>query len=321
MSTNAALSSNTLTERYVQEVIRRVPADQRDEIADELRTTIADTIEARAAADPLSTEREVLSEMGDPSRLAARYADRPLSLIGPALYPAYRRLMRVLLTAVLPVVVVVLVVLDIVDGKDLGAVLQTAVGMTVALGAQLVAWPTVVFALVERSRYRASVTARGDGWTPDHLPEVPQRDRKGGAGALAAVVGNALLLGLIVWQHTARPYVTDGGERMEILDPALWSGWIWPVLAGLGALVVLNLIRVAAGRWTTTTATWYAAAQAVFALPAAWILYNHMIFNQEFLTDFNKGWTTPEAFYTAMSAGVLLVAASAVVTRFRQARA
>ncbi|MGW4107442.1 hypothetical protein [Streptomyces sp. NPDC004976] len=41
------MSTGVLTERYVHEVVRRLPADQRDDMAQELRATIADTIEGR----------------------------------------------------------------------------------------------------------------------------------------------------------------------------------------------------------------------------------------------------------------------------------
>ena len=37
------MNDNTLTDRYVHEVVRRIPANQRDDVADELRATITDT--------------------------------------------------------------------------------------------------------------------------------------------------------------------------------------------------------------------------------------------------------------------------------------
>jgi len=105
------MSTNTLTERYVYAVVRRIPADQRDEVAEELRSVIADTVEARGA-----TEHEVLTEMGDPVRLAACYVDRPLALIGPDLYPAYVRTLKVLLVGVLPVLAVLATAAEVFDG-------------------------------------------------------------------------------------------------------------------------------------------------------------------------------------------------------------
>ncbi|MFJ2913965.1 hypothetical protein ACIO8F_32155 [Streptomyces sp. NPDC087228] len=316
MSKLHASGTGTLTDRYVVEVVRRIPTDQRGDVADELRATIADTVEARGPADPATAERGVLTEMGDPIRLAARYADRPLALIGPELYPTYVRLLTVLLSTVLPVVTAMSAVLDVLDGQGVGEVIGGAVGAVLTVGAQMIAWLTVVFALIERSGKRPG--AVGGAWTPDDLPDrdVP---RKRGAAAYARVVWHALLIALIVWQHTAQPYRTDGGTRLDVLDPSLWSGWIWPILAGLVGLVTLDTIR-AVRVWTHSLAAWSSGAEAAFALPLAWVLHRQELFNPAFLSDANGGWQAPQFFYTLAAMGVLAVSAGEVVKRFREAR-
>ncbi|WP_433018668.1 HAAS signaling domain-containing protein [Kribbella sp. CA-294648] len=310
------MSGNTLTDRYVHEVVRRIPADQRSDVADELRTTIADTADARDAADPAAAEREVLIEMGDPIRLAAKYADRPLALIGPDLYPAYIRLLKLLLTTVLPVVVAVLVVIEVLDTNDVGAAIGSAIGGVLTVGAQMIAWLTVVFALIDRSRHRE--LAMVDNWTPDDLPDLRQTDKRD-SGAALAVAWSALVIALIVWQHTAAPYRADN-DRIEVLDPDLWSGWIWPILAGLAANATLDVIRFATRSWTMVHAALYAVAQLVYALPLAWILWQQKFFNPAFLADFNNGWTTPDAVYTGAAVIVLFVAGSEIVSSVRTAR-
>jgi hypothetical protein len=313
------MSTNTLTERYVHEVVRRIPADQRDDVAEELRTTIADTMDAHGSDDPTVAEREVLTEMGDPIQLAARYADRPLALIGPKLYPSYIRLLKILLSAVLPVVVVAIVALDVLDNNDVGSAFGAGIGAVLTVGGQMIAWLTGVFALVERFGNQDLAAENVKAWTPDDLPEE-RRPRDGGLDCIASVVWNALLIALIVWQHAAQPWSVAGGERMEVLDPALWSGWIWPILAGLAGIVVIDLIRFATRNWTLPLLAGYTIAEAVFALPLAWILYQHITFNPEFLATFNDDWTIANEFYTAAALGVLAVSAMDVVKRFRLLR-
>lgn len=254
--------------------------------------------------------------MGDPIRLAARYADRPLALIGPGLYPTYVRLLTVLLSTVLPVVTAVSAGLDVLDGQGVGEVIGGAVGAVLSVGAQMIAWLTVVFALIERSGKRPGVG--GEAWTPDDLPDrgVP---KERGAAAHVRVAWHALLIALIVWQHTAQPYQTDGGTRLDVLDPGLWSGWIWPILAGLVGLVTLDAIR-AVRVWTRSLAVWSVGAEAAFALPLAWVLHRQELFNPAFLSDANGGWQAPQFFYTVAAVGVLAVSAGEVVKRFREAR-
>ncbi|WP_067492021.1 HAAS signaling domain-containing protein [Actinomadura hibisca] len=312
------MSTDTLTERYVHEVVRRIPAGQRDDIADELRATIADTVEGHRDADPAAAERAVLTEMGDPVRLAARYSGRPLALIGPELYPAYLRLLKLLLATVLPLVTVAASAVDLLDGKGAGDAVGAGIGAFFVVGAQLVAWPTVVFALIERTRRDGEPLPGTPTWTPDDLPEVPQQEGGRVAGMVSAV-WNALLLGLIVWQHTAEPVRTDG-KRLQVLDPALWSGWIWPVLAGLAALVAIDLVRVGTRGWTVPLAAAHAVAQAVFALPLAWILHERLFFNPEFLGTVNGGLTVRDEFYTVAALGVLVVAGHEVFKGLRAAR-
>ncbi len=317
------MSANTPTERYVHEVARRIPADQREDVADELRTTIADTVEAREAADPDSAEREVLTEMGDPIRLAARYSGRPLSLIGPDLYPTYIRLLGLLLTTVLPVVTAVLVVIDILENDDVGSAIGSAIGAVFTVGAQMIAWVTVGFALAERFRHQKGATGETDTWTPDDLPEPRQHDKHATASCTRAA-WYGLLIGLICWQHVAKPYRAGGperdGDRLQVLDASLWSGWIWPILAGLAALTALELLRFTARAWTIRLACCYAVAEAVFTLPLAWILYDRRFFDPDFLADVNGDWSTPDSLYTVAALSVLATGGSRVVKLFREAR-
>lgn len=319
-------SGDTLTERYVREVVRHLPADQREDVADELRTTIADTVEARAAVDPPTAEREVLTEMGDPLRLAARYTDRPLALIGPTLFPAYVRLLKLLLTTVLPVVTAVLVVLDVFEHNDLGSAIGAGVGAVLTVGAQMIAWVTVVFALIERAQgpnarrgVHLGVGDLGIGWTPDDLPELRDPDA-GRVGAVAAAVWNVLLALLIVWQHTAEPARPGAdAERMEVLDPVLWSGWIWPILAGLVGAAALELLRVRARRWTYPLAGAYAVTEAAVCLPLAWLLYDRRLLNPELVAELGGAERTWDAIYLVAALAVIAVGVTEVFNRFREA--
>ncbi|WP_432248442.1 HAAS signaling domain-containing protein [Streptomyces sanyensis] len=314
------MSTSTLTERYVHEVVRRLPADQRQDIAQELRATIADTVDGRAGADPRAAEREVLIELGDPVRYAARYTDRPAAFIGPDLYPSYVRLLRPLMAGLLPVVAVVLTVLDLLDGRGVGQALATGAGTLFSFGAQLFAAVTLLYAAADRMRRPRGMLASAATWSPEDLPEVRQGERTGTAAASLAAAAHVVLIALVFWQHTARPYRLGDGTPVEVLDPALWSGWIWPVLGGLAALAAVGVARVAAGGWTLRLAAWYTAAQALFSLPLAWVLHRQLLLNPEFLADATALWDSPDPVYDGMALLVLLGAAIGVFTAFRDAR-
>ena len=91
----------SLTDRYVDATVRDLDQAQRHDVERELRTTIEDMVDARVrdgAGDRAVAEREVLLELGDPMRLAADYAGRPLDLVGPRAYPQWRRVTTLLLS-------------------------------------------------------------------------------------------------------------------------------------------------------------------------------------------------------------------------------
>ncbi|BCJ36330.1 hypothetical protein Athai_38330 [Actinocatenispora thailandica] len=310
---------DTLTERYVHEVVRRIPAANRDDVGRELHATITDTLEARAEPDRDAAERAVLTEMGDPIRLAARYADRPLALIGPDLYPTYVRLLTLLLATVVPLVTVISTVADVLEHDEFGSAVGAAVGTLVTVGAQVFAWLTLGFFLLSRYPGRAA-KARAAAWTPDALPRRRAADRPT-AAPIASAAWHAALAGLLIWQQVALPYRAGGGERLPVLDPALWSGLAWPILLGLVALTGLDVVRATGRGSGVRLAAGYVLAEALCTLPLAWTVQRHAIFDPRFLADVNGGWTTPDSFYSVTALVVLGIGVIEAAKRIREARA
>ena len=97
------MSTTSLTDRYVDAAMRTVPENQRDDLAAELRASIDDQVEARVEQGDArdAAERAVLTDLGDPEKLAAQYTDRPLWLVGPRYYLTWWRLTK-LLWAIVP---------------------------------------------------------------------------------------------------------------------------------------------------------------------------------------------------------------------------
>ncbi len=92
-----------LIERYVQEVARRLPRKQRDDVARELRSSLEDSLESRAGVPLEQVEEEqaveLLLEFGTPQKVAASYRPGPDFLIGPGLYPSFVKTMKICLAA------------------------------------------------------------------------------------------------------------------------------------------------------------------------------------------------------------------------------
>ncbi|MCL4258593.1 MAG: hypothetical protein KJZ53_08710, partial [Anaerolineales bacterium] len=88
----------TLIDRYVQAVGRRLPGKTRADVQLELRTALLDAAEQRGL-DPAAKQDQagivaLLKEYGPPEKLAASYGVGH-SLIHPQVMPAYRRVLTI----------------------------------------------------------------------------------------------------------------------------------------------------------------------------------------------------------------------------------
>lgn len=145
--------TTTLTQRYIAATVKSLSPAAQVDVRAELEASIADAIEGRVEQGEKreDAERTVLTELGDPTVLAAGYADRPLHLIGPRYYVTWWRLVKLLL-----MIVPVCVVGGVALGQTLsGAPIGTIIGQSIAAGLSSIVhvcfWVTLVFAVLERT--------------------------------------------------------------------------------------------------------------------------------------------------------------------------
>ncbi|RLK22311.1 hypothetical protein DER29_0143 [Micromonospora sp. M71_S20] len=274
---------NTLTDRYLAATLRSVPVARRQEIATELRASIEDMVEGRTAGgqDAAAAEREVLTELGDPDKLAARYADRRLQLIGPAYYLAWSRLMKLLLSFIPAMAGVLVGLLKVADGGDAGEGIGAGISAAIQVAVQIAFWVTVVFAVLERTKTPLHLPE----WNVDQLPE----DTTGRQITLTDIAASVTFLALIIiylpMQHF-RSFVPTDGENLPILDPALWSFWLPFLIAVLVATIGLEIAKYRAGRWTWPLVAVNAVLDLAFAVPVVWLMSTDRLLNPEFVARF-----------------------------------
>ena len=186
-----------LIDRYIYQVVRRLPRDQRGEVSLELQELISDMMETGGSAE------EVLIKLGDPAKFAEKYQDRSHCLIGSEYYDNYVWLLRIVLTCVTATVFVVSVIQGIrdgivlADGETAGAAIMAAgtgiangfTGIFIA-GLSAFGGVTLAFAVMERRKIRFemkkeknwTVSDLGDNftgkqkvWTPGNLSPIPHK--------------------------------------------------------------------------------------------------------------------------------------------------
>ena len=282
----APSAMTTLTDRYIAAVTRTLPERQRDDVAAELRASIADQIEARvdAGEDAEGAERAELTELGDPDVLAASYADRPLYLIGPRFYLTWWRLLKLLLWVV-PVCVAFAVALgQTLSGAGLGEIIGSTWGVTLSVVAHVAFWTTLVFAILDRTTSPADAGIAE--WSLERLPDPRPRDASL-ADMLASVIMSLLLIGVVLWDVISGAAYIDGagydGVWMHVLDPGLWPWWIVALLL-LQALEMGLAITVYVRRgWSYRLAIANAVLALAYAAGTLWLIATERLINPELL--------------------------------------
>jgi hypothetical protein len=277
------MNTTTLTDRYVDAAMRTVPDKQRDDLGAELRASIDDQIEARVdGGEPHdAAERAVLTELGDPDKLAAGYTDRPLHLIGPRYYLDWWRLLKLLLLIVLPAAAFGIGLAQTLAGQPIGSIIGSLITTLLSVAVNLCFWTTLVFVIVERTGARAGSALTE--WNVDQLPEI--RPRGVGFGDMvASIVFLAVAAGAVIWDLTIGfvPDSVNAGEPLSFLNPGLWPWWIAGLFVLFALEATLAVVVYLVGRWTPALAVVNAVLALAFAIPALVLLAQGQLLNPEF---------------------------------------
>lgn len=166
---------------YLQEIERRLPMRNREDILREIRSTLMDMIEDRnpnpgQAADE-ETIKAVLSEFGSPRKVANQYSQHHY-LIGPTLFPVYLQVLKIVLIVVAGLNVLGLVI-SIVSQSGVNASMFTAIAEVIGglFSSLFTAFGivTLSFASIERTTPDSWKVKIEQDWTPDDLLKAETR--------------------------------------------------------------------------------------------------------------------------------------------------
>jgi len=316
----------SLTERYLAAALRGIPERQRSDVEGELRSSVTDAVEDRVAAgeDRVAAEKAVLEGLGNPARLAAEYAGRPLHLIGPELFLVWRYVLLRLVAVVVPTVFLVITAVELMGGAGYPGALIEGIGVALSTGVQLAFWVTLVFAFIERADAardaRKEIVGASGRWTVDMLPDptaerVSVGDMVGELFTTVLTIGGLLFLRDVSWARGAND------EVIPLFDPALTDFWFPVLIAILAALAVVQVVVYVVGRWTIPLAIGSSVLSVAFALPVIVLALNGTLINPAFAAEI--GWP-PLAeqdgiVMLAIAAGVTVVTAWEIFDAFRRA--
>jgi hypothetical protein len=238
-----------LIDRYLQAVKFWLPKPQQQDILQELSVDIQSQVEDKEAElGHKLNEVEVadlLKRRGRPLSVAGGYLPQQ-HLIGPALFPVYMLVLKIVALFYLVPWIVVWICIMIFDaayrGEHLGLKLVADWGTLWLNILFCFAVTTIVFAVIERVGARSKFQ---ENWDPRKLPPVRTQKPPSRSGVIAGGIFHVVL---IVWWLAVPHYpVLFFGPAAGFLKLApSWRIYYWPVfflaVAGL-ALHILQLIR------------------------------------------------------------------------------
>lgn len=275
-----------LLERYLQAVKFWLPSRQSNDIVAELSADIYAQVEDREAAlgRQLTTPEveALLKQRGRPFLVANRFLPQR-SLIGPALFPIYRFVMKVVFFCYL--VPWLLMSLAIAFSGSIAPAARPTPAGPVWLGAvaQLssrmiptafiaLAVVTLVFALIERLHERSNFL---DKWNPSQLPPLRNPNQIPRAASTFEMAVNWVFF--IWWATHMNATQFSIGSSIHIAVSPQWSWFYWSyfILALANAtLAAANLMRP---YWTPLRATLRLLTDATGAIIFCWLLKANLL--------------------------------------------
>jgi hypothetical protein len=221
-----------LIDRYLQSVKLALPKAQQNDVIRELTDEILSQVEERETAlgRPLTEDEQValLKQLGHPMLLAARYR-KPQYLIGPAIFPIYWMVLKLVLVIVLFSMAIAAVTVAA-TGRGLAAALGTLAQYPVG-AISVFAWVTGVFALIE---YFGAKFKFHDKWDPRTLPKLSKSAKRPSTGETIAGLVFGTIFG--VW------WLVGLKHQFWIFGPGiayLHFGPVWQTIYPLFVVAVL----------------------------------------------------------------------------------
>lgn len=242
-----------MVERYLDSLAAHLPEEIREDVRNELQSSIMEQIEDRESQLERklksSEVEDILKQLGHPMRVASAYLPDQ-HLIGPEAYPAYKRALKLTLAWVLGIRVLMSLPFFITGGGILTG-LFSITGTLFTYAVWVFAVVTAVFYLLERSPGSLEGLYK---WSPSRL-----KDKKPDLRISRLETGFEFLIevAFLTWWNGLWhiPATINSQVQMQISMSTQWSEVFWAVNILGGLSILASLYKYAKGGWNRTTLT------------------------------------------------------------------
>lgn len=320
-----------LIEIYIQEVIRRLPEKNREDIALELRSTIEDMLSDDYREEDV---KEVLEKLGSPIVLANGYQDRPMHLIGPRYFDLYVTLLKMIIP-IAAVIALISTVAQTVLGYGGEAlinviidVISFGISVLIEVAIQVFFWLTLVFAILERvdnGKDNQPLSMSLKKWTPDDLKNIayiPKKKAISKFDVFGSLLWTAIWATLYFYAHHFIGIYEGNGDRLDFVTPSFNQEVLlqyWPIVVlVIGFEIALALYKLIKGQWTKRIAIFNTVLQLIATIVFIVIFINPNLLCQDFLTYMADLFTIPTNQFESwiIAGGIFFFVVGAAINAF-----
>ena len=304
---------NQWIERYIYDVVKRLPESLKDEVRHELRSNIDDMLEKDASEDQI---KEVLNGLGEPRLLANRYRSKERMLISPAYYDQYM--------SVLTVVLIIVGVLGFIGGSIEGAIenshlawyflifsaLWQALWSTLGALISAFGFVTLIYAIIDYT----NVELESKPWTVKSLPQLPKTKAlvisrpKMTIGLIIGSIFQGLLIVAFIRYFSYMGWYVDGTLTVTFFNESVVRMFVPLFIASFGLYILVHAVVIYQGAWNLKNATAYTIYQVLsVALGIAFINHSQLIDPAfiSYIADFFE--TTQDIFVSGIRTGIVVI--------------
>lgn len=232
---------NEMIERYIYDVTRRLPENERGEIKRELEASITDMLPDNPSRQDITA---VLTKLGSPRILAEQYRQKPQYLISPAMFDNYISELKAV-TAIVAVVCGCIGVVLALSSGSIVQVISSGIAMAFEGALQTALWITVGFVIAEKCGYKQE-------WKLEDLPQLPTGIKISRSSSIAGMIMSVFLpvlfIAMIIREESFFIFVR-GADIITPLSQAALERFI-PYLVMLGVLgFIVNGFRLYWAKW------------------------------------------------------------------------
>ena len=249
-----------LIDKYVAEVGKHLPRNQRADIEKELKSTLEDMLEERNQASPEDEAAVIalLKEYGAPRKVAESYVG-PRYLIGPRIFPTFELILKIVLAVVLGAGLLGYGVSAAVTKSFAGTEFFSFLGQfwLGLFGGMLNAFGTIVivFAILERVLPASEFEKEEEEWNPADLAKEPDPDEVKISDAIATIIFTVIGLAILnLYPNLVGLFFNTDGEWtfIPMLSEAFFTYLPWINLIGV-LQIAFNLYQLQQKTWTLFT--------------------------------------------------------------------